>query len=328
MTLNSGITFGNYNEPREDIKIKPIINTSFFTNGNTQIDTGITPVDNSPKKRGRPKKSEVIDGNTIIVDDGTNNTSSRDLNQVETNTPYIDSYNETNNMLKASVMQIDMLQGQLSQDLGEIRGSKTLKKKYDYISMIGSTLSTLIGTKVTTIREINKTITDCHNLEFKKAKELKATEVQVDDTKLINDMYKAFVSTPVGAYNGPMMQMPSAVDLTMMNGVGDMSRIGMVDNMDQYNNNLHTISPEMNMMLLESNPNVKTVFILDDSTGAKWFDVIDVTTGQSVPNTTKPDPMFIDNITIDRYNKIARDTNLNNQYDLIILNEDSRISSY
>ena len=327
MTFNMGITFGDYNEPEENIKMKPIINTDFFTSGQSSIDTGINPATDTTKKRGRPKKTEIIDGNTIVVGDESN-TSNRELSIMETNTPYIDTYAETNNMLRGAVGQIDMIQGQLSSDLQEIRNSKSLKRKYDYMSAIGSTIGTLIGTKVTTIREINKTITDCHNLDMKRMKDLKSVENQVDDTKMISDMYKAFVNTPVGNYGGPVMQMPSAIDLTMMNGIGDMSRIGMVDNMDQYNAGLNTVTPEMNMMLLEGNPNVKTVFIIDDASGAKWFDVIDVTTNQSVPNTTKPDPMFVDNLVIDRYNKIARDTSLNKVYSLIILNEDVRINEY
>jgi hypothetical protein len=328
MTLNTPITFGDYNEPKEDIKpMKPIINTSFFTNGGTGIDTGIS--ENEPKRRGRPRKTEMIDGNTIVVDDGSNsNESNRELTMAESSIPYLETYGETMGMLRGAVAQIDYLQGELSTDLESIRASKTLKKKYDYISMIGSTIGTLIGSKVTSIREINKTITDCHNLDMKRMKDMKSNEVVVDDNKMISDMYKAFVNTPVGSYGGQSLPMPTAMDLTMLNGGMSGQRIGMVDNMDQYNTNLNAISPEMNMMLLENNPNIKTVFIIDDASGAKWFDVMDISTGQSIPNVTTPDPMFIDNLTIDRYNKIARDTNLNQVYDLVILNEDTRILNY
>jgi hypothetical protein len=42
-------------------------------------------------------------------------------------------------------------------------------------------------------------------------------------------------------------------------------------------------------------------------------------TNQSVPGTPKPDPMFLENLTIDIRNNIARDINLNKTYPLVLI---------
>ena len=140
-------------------------------------------------------------------------------------------------------------------------------------------------------------------------------------------MYKAFISTPVGTYNAPTG--PSPVDLTAINmGVGGVVRADILDSADVYTNNFNMMTPEQNMMLLEDNPDVATVVVLDDATGQMMFDVINMSTNESIPNTPKPDSMFLDNLTIDRFNHIARDRNLNKTYPLIIMNENSALSEY
>lgn len=319
--LKQGLIFDSL-EPKIDEKIeKPIFNTNFFTEDKSTINLGEPIIDTTPKRKvGRPKKENL---NTVVTAEG--NESSRELTMMEKNTPYIETYQETTNMLKGSIGQIDMLHNELSSDLETVRNSKTLKKKYDYISMLGSTMGTLIGSKVTAIREINSTITKAHDLDMKRMKELKINEVAKDDDKTIMDMYKAFISTPVGSYTGNTVPLPTAVDITSMN---NMDRIGMVNDQSSYDAGINNVAPQVNMMLLGTNPDIKTVFVMDDKTGGKWFDVINVKTGESIPGADKPDPMFIDNIVIDRHNRIAKDKNLNITYDLIIMNEDTRYSAF
>lgn len=329
MMLHDYISFEENQSQNQETKIVDPprrINRKFFTEDVQSISlNNDAPVVNlqEKKKKGRPSKStKKIDGDNVVLADQS---SDRELSVFESRASYSDTYEDTNNLLKTTLQQMDTLQGELTMDLEQIRASRTLKRKYDYLSAIGGTISTLLNSKIGAIRELNKSITDAHNLDFKKFKELKVNESDKDDNKSIMEMYKAFISTPVGTYNAPAM--PSPVDITSI-GMNSVVRADIVDNADQYVQQFNTVTPEQNMMLLEDNPDVSTVVKLDDVTGQMMYDVINMQTGESVPNTTKPDPMFLDNLILDRYNKVARDRNLNRVYPLIIMNENRALNEY
>lgn len=300
-----------YDNPEDNITISGA-KMSFSVNKEIQFgdEASITP-DQSKKKRGRPKTKSLGDGTIMVTSD-----SDSELSNMMTNTPYNESYEETNNMLKSVIIQSDMMSSAINKDLADIRSSRTLKKKYDYISLLSSTSSALLGTKVTAIRELNKSITESHNLELKRTKELKLTQNEQDDDKRIMDMYNAFISTPMGV--GPGMNfVPPSQELTYApSGSIDLSFSGGEDTgYDKYLNNL---SPAQNMMRYESNPNIKTVVRYDSNTGARSFDVIDLTTGASIPNASIPPALLLEDITIDLRNGIARNSNLDTTYPLIV----------
>lgn len=307
------LTFGSLN----DDKGVPITDI-------TPIGESITPDEMKPK-RGRPKgsttnKKKLSDGSEIVLADETPH--QEEIPMYQSNQSYKETYNETNGLLRTSIGQIDQLQSELKGELDSIRASKTLKKKYDYISMLGSTAASLINTKVSVIKEMNKVITDSHNLDLKRMKDLKVAENQVDDDKRIMDMYQAFVSTPVG--NGAALG-PNMTDITLMTGINNMVRADIGP--DSYTSYSQNITPSQNMMRLEQNPDVKTVVVYDASTGGRWFDVMNIKTGESVPNVNKPDAMFLEDTTLDVRNGIARNTNLDLTYPLIVLNN-SNMTEY
>lgn len=287
------------------------MNFNFFSDNSCALPVDSTTSEPPKKKRGRPAKTKKINGNDVVLaDQSEDNNSQGELTMLQSNQSYIDSYDETNNMLRGSVMQIDTLQNEINTDLQQIRSSKTLKKKYDYIAMLAGSMSSLIGTKVTAIREINKSTTDSHNLELKRTKELKLNEAAVDDDKAIMDMYNAFISTPVGTYSQPLG--PTMMDMTM--GTNNIVRA------DIPGDYVPEMTSSQNMMRLEHNPNIKTVVVYDASTGTKYFDVIDKMTGQPIPNVERPDAMFLEDTNIDLRNNIARNNNLDRTYDLVIMN--------
>jgi hypothetical protein len=306
------------NDTKVDEKVPSLINLDFFTSNQSSLPVEYVPED-KPKKKRRPKK-KIIDGQEIIT---KNEDDSSQLPLYQTNEPYIDTYQETSNMLKSSIYQIDMLQSELKSDIDQIRSSKTLKKKYDYISLLSGTMSSLISTKVNAIREINKTITDSHNLEMKRIKDLKLNAaMEGDDDKRIMDLYTAYISTPVGTYNGPTAyNPPSTMDMTLLNN--NVLSTEMYQNMD----NNYTVSPAVNRMLLMENPDIKTVVKYETATGNRYFDVINVKTGESVPGIERPDPMFLNDTTIDVRNGIARNINLDQTYTLITI-DNPEINKY
>lgn len=316
--------------------VQNLFNMDFFTSGKASIPVDLDNSIETAKKRGRKKKDSSDDKKGTVSKAGVfvgateDGNSDKKLSATASNEPYLETYIETNTMLRNSIVQIDSLQNDIKTELDFIKNSKTLKKKYDYISEMVGTASSLVGTKITAIREMNKVITDSHNLEMKRIKELKINEDAVDDNQKIMDMYSAFVTTPVGAYSGPntFSAMPSIMEMT--SGVTSDGRplasIG-IGAEDPYNKFVTNVTPTQNMMLLESNPNVQTVVMYDQATSNKWFDVINLQTGESVPNTEKPDQVFLQNLTIDLRNGIARDPKLDRAYKVVTINN-SNLSQY
>ena len=71
-------------------------------------------------------------------------------------------------------------------------------------------------------------------------------------------------------------------------------------------------------MVLEGNPNIKAVVVYNQSTGSKRFDVVDVSTGVSVPNVPRPAPFLLDDAKPDFRNGIALNSNANMSWPLVI----------
>lgn len=311
-------------KPAKTVEAGSILNLDFFTNKENTVGmttTGIGSISESEsttstgKKRGRPKKNTSDDINNMVPADEPQG----NLPLHQSNEPYLDTYNATNMMVQGTISEVDGLNNMILTELKAIQNSKTLKRKYDYISQLAGTSSTLIGTKLSAIKELNKVITDTHNLELKRIKDLKLNvSNEVDDNKYIMDMYNAFINTPVGSYNS--MNTPSISDMTMLTGVTGVTKTPMVNTSNTFDDYINNMNPIQNMMMLEQNQNVKTVVVYDASTGNRWFDVVDITTGESIPNVDKPDAMFLEDTTLDTRNGIARNVNLDTTYPLIILN--------
>lgn len=307
-----------------DNKASGILNLDFFTKKENTVGISTTapiePATTTGKKRGRPKKDPSL--NEMVKADEQ---PQGDLPFHQTNEPYKNSYTETNDMIKASIYQIDTLNGTMVEEINNIKNSKTLKGKYNYLSQLAGVSSSLLGTKLGAIKEMNKVITDSHNLELKRIKDLKLnTNDKVDDDKYIMDMYNAFINTPVGTYGSGGLSVPSMTDITMMNGVNNMVRAEIAPTsgtgFDAYLNNM---TPVQNMMMLEKDPNVKTVVVYDAMTGNRWFEVMNTATGETLTNVDKPDAMFLEDTTLDTRNGIARNVNLDTTYPLIVINGNS-----
>lgn len=112
----------------------------------------------SGKKRG-PKTKTLSDG-SVINSDGIEEENSQ--NQMD----YLGSYDETSNLLRTSISQIDMLSAEVKKDLTDVRTAKMLKNKYMYIPQLANTLSALINSKISAVREMNNSITNSHNLRI------------------------------------------------------------------------------------------------------------------------------------------------------------------
>ena len=273
--------------------------------------SGVVPEEK--KKRGRPRKEESAPPITIP--------SSRELGIMESNVPIINTYRENQEQLKNTVNAIDMMAVQIEQDIQAVRSARTLKKKYDYICELSSVAGSLMSNRISAIREINNTITNAHRLEMERNKQMKAAEIGKDDDKMLMDMYRAYVNTPIGtipnmptvdvnqaALNAPTLGVPIVAPNTIMQ-----------DGDAEFNNFINTPSPELAAVRMEQNPNIKIVVVYNQETHEKFFDAQDITTGQSIPGIPLPDPSLLDGVIPDIRNGIAKNINAGLNYPLRLI---------
>jgi len=272
-----------------------------------------------PKRRGRPpaKKNTDSPGEYVAAE-------KEEVSPLNGNITYKETYDQTNAMLLGSIGQIDMLSSQIQADLAAIRASKTLKKKYDYIGIMAGTATGLMGNKISAIREMNSVIGKCHDLDMKRVKELKLNETE-DDDKKIADMYNAMINIPVGAVQGmpfgnvTPMQINSPMGNMGMVGVDVDSEVRMMSGDAGYNSYLQNMTPEQNAMVLENNPHIKPVVIYNQETQDKWFDVMDMTTGQSIPNVPRPADFLLKDMRPDIRAGVARNAQANMDFPMILV---------
>lgn len=274
------------------------------------------------RKRGRPRKSEqqqTEDSNLPVVHKSSNTSS---LPLCQTAEPYEDTYDETNNMLKFSIMQLDVLADDVKNEIDTIRNSKTLKGKYKYISDLCATASSLVSSKISAIKEINSVKTKCHELEIRRIKDISSAAAnQQDDDKYIADLYNAYINTPIGTQPNPALQYTSANVAGNMGALMSGMNTTMVNEEQNFQNYMNNLTPEQNRMILGDNSSIETVVVYDPNTGDKMFEVIDTNTGLSVPNYPRPDRGLLDDTHIDTATGIASNSNIGQNWKVVVLGD-------
>lgn len=270
------------------------------------------------KKRGRPKKKESVQM--------YRGESDRKLNMMESKDPYIKTYESTNTKLEATIKDIDDLALQIGNDLRAVRANKTMKKKYDYICELAGTAGALVSNRISAIKELNASITNAHKLEMSRAKQVKELNDGKDDDKTVMDMYNAFVHAPMGS----QQSLPSGFNVpsTILNGSQGMPIMqnGMTEE-QMYQNFINNPSPEMSAITLENNPNIQIVVVYNQETQEKYFDVVDITTGQSVKGVERPTDQLLNRMDINLREGVARNIDANLEYKLVIVGN-RRIDEY
>lgn len=278
-----------------------------------------------PTKKGRKKKEETNQSQQQMI--VAPPVASSSMSYVQENIPYASAYADTNKQLDDSIAQLDILSGELFGELQNVRNSKTLKNKFNYINDMTATMSNLISTKITAIREKNKSINDANHLELSRIKELKTTINQEDDNTRIANLYDAFINTPIGV-GGRSPLAPSMQDMVMpQSSASDINyyNIGGMNDQQIWEANL---TPAQNRMVLDAKGMIDTVVMYDEASGNRWFEVIDKSTGQPVPNVEKPDSTYIYDLDINIRGGYAKDSNINKTYPLVIVNSDSSMNKY
>lgn len=266
-------------------------------------------------RRGRPRKDEVqpVNNNDIVRAEGT----------VEEH-PTIYSYSQMTNLLQETVQQVDMVAAEIKEELDSAIMSRTMRNKQNYIIGLASGIGKLLETKVSAITQINNCISKANEMDYKKEKDRRESQAnQAADDKYIMDMYNSFIKNNVGNQN---ILGPNIMDTTVssINGSSIIRATGDTNgNVDTgYLNYLSRLTPEQNMMFYENDPNVKTVVVYDESTGNKFFQVMNIATGQVIPNVPVLDNRFMEDTTIDLRTKIAKNNNLHETYPVIVINNE------
>jgi hypothetical protein len=271
------------------------------------------------RKRSSKKPAEPASSTPMVTGDVIPPSNNQDI--IDTPTAY--TYMETTSMLRDTLGQIDALNSELMQEFAAVRHSRTMKNKYNVLVGLSENVGSLIGNKISAIREINSSISKANDLDYKKAKDVKAAQAAIDDDKYIADMYKSFLSNP--NMNDPAPVMPDIDPSMFGSGIVRANIPGSYTpgmNVDtSYLNFQSNLTPEENAWKYENNPSVQQVLVFDDATGNKFFQFMDLTTGQVIPNMPVYDELILEDTTIDRDKKIAKNNNINQTFPLIIINE-------
>ena len=285
----------------DGVKVEPGLGDLFKFDSDMTVNSGnIAPENTEKKKRGRPKKETIKESDIYLADKEEKSAGPE---------PYKNGYNETDDMLKTAIIQLDMANADLDKDLSDIRSSKTLRKKYDYISNLVATKSSVISSKITAIREINASTTKAYELELKRAKEF-GTGEEKDDDKLIMDMYNSMISMPYGNNsNVNQMILPNTGMATFTDSMMYRADIDN-DNDAGYNNYVNNLTPEQNLFMYENDPNVEQVIQYDPETGARRFAYINKQTMQEIPNLPVLPDFLMEEFNLNPAQGVARSANL------------------
>lgn len=289
-------------EPKEDdSSISGVNFSAFMKEGGIKVKE---PVDDEPKKTTRKRKTEY----TEIIPQRVSDTG------IAEGKRYAQSFSKTTTMLEGAILQTDQLTAEIKGDIDAIRASKSLKSKYTYLTNLTGASASLISTKVGAIKEINNSIMQAHKLELEEMKLSKDIEKDQSDDTRVMELYKAFVNTPVGTYQSP--NIPSIAEMTLPGTGGGILPVTMNDDLPASQ-----LTPEQLRMRMESNPNILVVVKFNQSTGQRFFDVIDRTNGASLANYPRPDSFLLDNTTIDVHTMTARNKNIDTVWPLIFIGE-------
>lgn len=282
------------------------------------VDPEITDVEAVKRKAGPGRQKKETTSGIVRAD------STEKLSGTVEDTPTMYTYMETTGMLRETLAQIDSLNAELMQEFNMVRNSRTLKNKYNTLIGLSENVGALLNGKISAIREINSAITKSNDLDYKKDKDRKAAAAGQDDDQFIANFYQSMMQNPIN--RAPSPQLPQVDPSLFGSGVvradirsGDINGNGPVD--AAYLSYISNLTPEQNMMQYEGNPNVKQVVVFDASTGNKFFQMMDMSTGQAIPNVPVYDQMFMEDTTLDLKTKIAKNINLNETFPIVVINE-------
>jgi hypothetical protein len=228
-----------------------------------------------------------------------------------------ESYRDNENLLKEVILETDLFTRDLKDQMDLVKNSKTLKNKHMIYGELQANITSLIGTKLSAVKELNSIIHNSQNMGLKKAKDNAELTNSNNEDKLIMDLYRAMMEGKGGMTNNASIVMPTYDQINAIPA----AFVGLPTNNsmdDGYNNYINNRSAAQLGMIMDSNPNIQTVVRYNPNNGLKKFDVVDISTGQSLPKFERPDAMFLDDTIIDSNTWTAKNNNMNMIYDVMV----------
>ena len=270
-----------------------------------------------PKKKRRRRKLDTDSASKKSSDD-----KKYVADIVAADTPIIESYDEVTNMIRSSISQISQIQNELKAEFDQLRASR-IKGKYNYITDLSSVIANLSSTKLQAIKEIENIITTSNKMEISRIKDLKIESG--DDNQAIMGLYENIVNTPRQQLSGGFMPAVPA------NGISGTPQFVSLNDVKTYDIAPQTtpsdrFTPEENRMILESNPDIKTVVVYDRRTDDRYFKVMNIKTGEYVENIAVPDPFLLEGMSFNFHTMTARNANTNMNFPLVVIGEETEYS--
>ena len=274
------------------------------------------------KKKKRTSSSEKVEGGNLPIIRADEKPESVKGDVVESPTIY--TYQETNNLLHETLGQIDAVNAELVQEFNAVRHNRTMKNKYSTLNALSENIGAMLSNRISTIKEINNCISKANDMDYKKYKDIQAAQASMSDDKYIADLYKAFIQNPQSqapTYQTPLLDQ-SIVGSSIIRAnipVGALGDTGGVID-EGYLNYVSNLTPEQNLMRYENNPNIKQVVVYDASTGNKFFQMMDMSTGEAIPNVPVYDDLIMQDTTLDLANGVAKNLNLRESFPIVQIN--------
>lgn len=298
--------------------------------------TGIAPV---KKKRGPgrpPKNGNAITYTDIVTEDA--NTASRKKDSFEKKIE--EGYAPQASLLYGTIQQTDYLYGSIEDELQKYKDNRNYGGKTRAMNM-SSLLSSQVGVinaKTNIVRELNNMRSRINDAVMKNNQMMKDTKEDNAD-KAVMDAYYALVNAPQYGLNpniSPLSQSSINTGVNLSGNVIPSSNInpGIVTSDDttpqlppgmmgnggdtSFQNYLQNLTPIQQRMILEKDPNVKTVVVYNQNTGHKYFDIVNVQTGQSIAGAQRPAEFLLDDMRIDFRTGTASNSNANMTFPLVV----------
>lgn len=294
--------------------------------------------DTVPKKRGPGRPPKDPNKRIMYTDSDGIVKAQREKNENNIQKELEDGYSNTSSLLYTAIAQADTMYMNINEQLENMRNSRRANVKMQNVSDFMNIQVGLINSKISAIRELNNARNKINDLIMKN-KQLTKDALDQNSDKQVMDAYYALLNAPqYGLPKIGQVMSPTTVNTGInLQGQPINSQIlgstmipvdrsneqptvinnGYVD--PDFENYKASLSPTQRRMIVGNDPNIQVVVVYDQSTGNKWFDVVNVQTGVSIPGVERPAQFLLDDMKIDFRNGMATNANANLSYRLVLV---------
>ena len=283
-----------------------------------------------PKKKrgpGRPRnqpQTQLVPAPNSYTDIVTEDKASLERKRNSFEKQIEKGYYPQMNLIAGVLTQTEQLYQSVEDQLKFFRDNKSAGGKTRNMAMaeLQNTQVSLINTKLAAIREMNSVRNKINDLNIKHDQMMKDNGEENSD-KAVMESYYALINAPrygLPSFNQPLHPSSINTGVNLQGAIVPTSNTPIITNTisEQPAKVSAPMTPIQQRMVLEKNPNIKTVVVYNQTTGNKWFDVIDVTTNTSVPDVARPAQFLLDDMIPDFRNGIATNSNANMSFPLVL----------